>query len=240
MSLSIIIPIYNEVKQLNYTIKKLQTLKKKIHNYELIFIDDLSNDASYKKLTTFKKKYSQIKIYKNIKKGLGGAIKLGIEKSKKKYVCIFMCDLSDDVNDIQKYYKIMKSDQNLDAVFGSRFVKNSKVKNYPYFKLIINRVANNIIRLLFFSKYNDFTNAFKIYKKTVLLKLFPIVSENFNVFLELPLKIITRKLNYKIVSINWNGRKIGVSKFKIKEVGSKYIFTLLYCFLEKILLNKKI
>ena len=57
MSLSIIIPIYNEVKQLNYTIKKLQTLKKKIHNYELIFIDDLSNDGSYKKLTTFKKKY---------------------------------------------------------------------------------------------------------------------------------------------------------------------------------------
>ena len=240
MSLSIIIPIYNEVKQLNYTIKKLQTLKKKIHNYELIFIDDLSNDGSFKKLTMLKKKYSQIKVFKNIKKGLGSAIKLGIKKSKKKYVCIFMCDLSDDVNDVQKYYKIINNNQNLDAVFGSRFIKNSKVKNYPFFKLIINRVANNIIRLLFFSKYNDFTNAFKIYKKTVLLKLFPIVSENFNVFLELPLKIITRKLSYKIVSINWNGRKIGVSKFKIKEVGSKYIFTLLYCFFEKILLDKKI
>jgi dolichol-phosphate mannosyltransferase len=240
MSLSIIIPIYNEVKQLNYTIKKLQTLKKKIHNYELIFIDDLSNDGSFKKLTMLKKRYSQIKVFKNIKKGLGSAIKLGIKKSKKKYVCIFMCDLSDDVNDVQKYYKIINNNQNLDAVFGSRFIKNSKVKNYPFFKLIINRVANNIIRLLFFSKYNDFTNAFKIYKKTVLLKLFPIVSENFNVFLELPLKIITRKLSYKIVSINWNGRKIGVSKFKIKEVGSKYIFTLLYCFFEKILLDKKI
>mgnify|MGYP006139000721 FL=1 len=240
MSLSIIIPIYNEVKQLNYTIKKLQTLKKKIHNYELIFIDDLSNDGSFKKLTMLKKRYSQIKVFKNIKKGLGSAIKLGIKKSKNKYVCIFMCDLSDDVNDVQKYYKIINNNQNLDAVFGSRFIKNSKVKNYPFFKLIINRVANNIIRLLFFSKYNDFTNAFKIYKKTVLLKLFPIVSENFNVFLELPLKIITRKLSYKIVSINWNGRKIGVSKFKIKEVGSKYIFTLLYCFFEKILLDKKI
>ena len=65
------------------------------------------------------------------------------------------------------------------------------------------------------------------------------MSENFNVFLELPLKIITRKLNYKIISINWYGRKIGESKFRIKEVGSKYIFTLMYCFLEKILLNKK-
>ena len=150
-----------------------------------------------------------------------------------------MCDLSDDVNDIHKYYKIMTNNQNLDAVLGTRFTKNSKVRNYPYFKLLLNRIANNIIRILFFSKYNDFTNAFKIYKRTVLLKLFPIVSENFNVFLELPLKIITRKLNYKIISINWYGRKIGESKFEIKEVGSKYIFTMLYCLLEKILLNKK-
>ena len=239
MSLSIIIPIYNEVKQLNYTIKKLQALKKKVDDYELIFIDDLSNDGSYEKLLTFKKRYKKIKIFKNVKKGLGSAIKLGIKKSKKKYVCIFMCDLSDDINDIHKYHKIMTNNQNLDAVFGTRFAKNSKVKNYPYFKLVVNRIANNLIRLLFLSKYNDFTNAFKIYKKSVLMRLFPIVSENFNVFLELPLKIISRKLNYEIIPISWYGRKIGVSKFKIKEVGSKYIFTLAYCFLEKILLNKK-
>ena len=82
MSLSIIIPICNEVEQLNYTIKKLQALRKKIHNYELIFVDDFSNDGSYKKLTIFKKKYSKIKIYKNIKKGLGSAINLGIKRSK--------------------------------------------------------------------------------------------------------------------------------------------------------------
>lgn len=89
------------------------------------------------------------------------------------------------------------------------------------------------------SKYNDFTNAFKIYKRKTLLELFPIVSENFNVFLELPLKIISRNYSYKIIPINWNGRKHGISKFKIKEVGSMYIFTLLYCLLEKILLIKK-
>ena len=239
MSLSIIIPTYNEVKQLKYTIKKLQSLKKKIKEYELIFIDDFSNDGSYQQLVLFKKKDSRIKIFKNIKKGLGSAIKVGIKKSKKKYVCIFMCDLSDDVNDICKYYKAITENKKLDAVFGTRFDKNSKVKNYPFFKLMLNRIANNVIKILFLSNYNDFTNAFKIYKKKVLLKLFPIVSENFNIFLELPLKIITRKLNYKIIPINWYGRKIGESKFKIKEIGSKYVYILLYCFIEKILLNKK-
>ena len=239
MSLSIIIPTFNEVKQLKYTIKKLQSLKKKIKEYELIFIDDFSNDGSYQQLVLFKKKDSRIKIFKNIKKGLGSAIKVGIKKSKKKYVCIFMCDLSDDVNDIYKYYKAITDNKKLDAVFGTRFDKNSKVINYPFFKLMLNRIANNVIKILFLSNYNDFTNAFKIYKKKVLLRLFPIVSENFNIFLELPLKIITRKLNYKIIPINWYGRKIGESKFKIKEIGSKYVYILLYCFIEKILLNKK-
>ena len=129
MSLSIIIPTYNEVKQLKYTIKKLQLLKKKINDYELIFIDDFSNDGSYQKLVSFKKKYSKVKIFKNTKKGLGSVIKLGIKKSKKKYVCIFMCDLSDDVNDVYKYYKIINSNKNLDAVFGTRFAKNSKVRS---------------------------------------------------------------------------------------------------------------
>ena len=239
MSLSIIIPVYNESKQISVTVKKLQKLKNKIKIFELIFIDDLSTDSSFKILSGYQKKNKQIKVYKNKKKGLGSAIEVGILKSKFENICIFMCDLSDDLNDLVKYENLISKNQNLDAIFGSRFLKDSKVSNYPYFKLFLNRLANNIIRIIFFSDYNDFTNAFKIYKKSTLLKLFPLVSENFNIFLELPLKIIVRKYNYKIIPIKWHGRKIGESKFKLKEIGSMYIFTMLYCLLEKILLNKK-
>tara|TARA_B100000989_G_scaffold179449_1_gene134823 strand:- start:549 stop:1277 length:729 start_codon:yes stop_codon:yes gene_type:complete len=238
MSLSIIIPVYNEVKQIPKTINKLLTLKKSKIRFELIFIDDFSNDGSLDLIQKFKKKNNRIKVFKNKTKGLGSAIETGIKKSKNIYICIFMCDLSDDVKDILKYYKSISFDNKIDAVLGTRFSKNSKIENYPYIKLFLNRLANNFIRMIFFSDYNDFTNAFKIYKKKTLLKLFPIVSENFNVFLELPLKIITRNLNYKIVPINWYGRKIGLSKFKIKEISSMYIFTLLYCLFEKILLKK--
>jgi dolichol-phosphate mannosyltransferase len=66
------------------------------------------------------------------------------------------------------------------------------------------------------------------------------ISENFNIFLELPLKIISRKYTFIITPINWYNRKIGKSKFKIRELGSKYLFTLLYCWLEKVLLKKNI
>ena len=239
MKLSIIIPVYNEIAHLNKTIKKLIGLKKKL-KFELIFIDDFSNDGSFAYIRKYKKRFSFIKVFKNKKKGLGSAIETGIKNSKNDFVCFFMSDLSDDINDIYKYYKTISQNIKVDAVFGTRFSRKSKVVNYPYLKLFLNRLANNLIRLIFLSNYNDFTNAFKIYKRKTLIKLLPIVSENFNVFLELPLKIITRKYYYKIIPINWNGRKIGVSKFKIKEMSSKYIFTLLYCLLEKILLNKKI
>ena len=85
---------------------------------------------------------------------------------------------------------------------GSRFIEGSKVANYPLKKLILNRIFNKLTQILFLSNYNDFTNAFKIYKKKTVLKLLPLVSENFNIFLELPLKIISRGYSYKIIPTN--------------------------------------
>ena len=100
-------------------------------------------------------------------------------------------------------------------------------------------ILSGVLVYRFLSKYNDFTNAFKIYRRKTLLKILPIVSEHFNVFLELPLKIIARKYKYSIIPINWKNRKIGKSNFKIKELSSMYLFTLCYCILEKILINYK-
>ena len=238
MSLSIIIPAYNEEDQIKNTLKKLINFKKKINNIDIIIIDDQSTDKTYNTVKKFSKRKKFIKIYLNKKKGLGSAIETGIKKSKSKYLSIFMADMSDSLNDLNKYYKLIQKN-NVDAVFGTRFSKKSKVYGYPIFKLFLNRIFNNFVKIIFFSKYNDFTNAFKIYNRKSLLTLMPIVSENFNVFLEIPLKMIVRKYNYIITSINWSKRTKGSSKFEIRELGSMYLFTLLYCLFEKILLNKK-
>ncbi len=235
MNLSLIIPCYNEEKIISKTVYKLQNILNK--NYELILIDDFSKDKTFNELIKCKNKFKNIKVFKNKKKGLGSAISLGIERSKKKYVAIFMADLSDDIRDLKKYYKLISS-SNLDAVFGSRFILGSNVYGYPIVKKILNRIFNNFVKLLFISKYNDFTNAFKIYNRNTLIKLKPYVSENFNIFLELPLKIVSRNYKYKIIPIKWRNRKQGYSKFDIKELGSKYLFTLIYCYFEKILINK--
>jgi dolichol-phosphate mannosyltransferase len=82
-------------------------------------------------------------------------------------------------------------------------------------------------------KYNDTTNAFKLYKREVIDGVKPILSPHFNLTIELPLKAIIRGFTYTVVPNSWTNRKYGVSKLKIKEMGSRYFFILMYCFIEK-------
>lgn len=236
MKLSIIIPIRNEA---NVIAKSLDLIRNNIKeiNYEVIAVNDFSEDNSYNIIDEIKKENSKIKLFNNKIRGLGGAINLGIEKSTGEAICIMMADMSDSIEDLKKYYNLIQS-ENLSAVFGSRFIKGSNLSGYPMKKLILNRIFNYFTKFIFFSEYNDFTNAFKIYKKDALLKAMPLVSESFNIFLEMPLKIISRKMNYRIIPIAWENRRGGKAKFNIKELRSKYLFTLIYCFLEKILLKK--
>jgi len=236
MSLTILIPTKNEQDVIEKTIKNIINSRISKINYEILIINDFSTDKTKIILKKFKRN-KKIKLINNIKPGLGGALSIGIEKSTKEFICIFMADESDSISDLIKYYKIISKNK-YDAVFGSRFIKGSNLRDYPLKKLIFNRIFNNLCKIFFLNTYNDFTNAFKIYKRKVLLSFFPIVSENFNVFLELPLKIVGRNFKYKVIPISWTNRIKGKSKFIIKELTSKYVFTFFYCLLEKILLKK--
>ena len=131
------------------------------------------------------------------------------------------------------YYRKMQ--EGYDCVFGSRFMKGARVVDYPWPKLVMNRVANFLIRILFWSGYNDTTNAFKLYRRSVIAGLHPLLACHFNLTVELPLKAIVRGYSYGIVPTSWFNRTEGVSKFKVKEMGSRYIFIVLYCYLEKYL-----
>ncbi len=235
--LSIIVPVRDESKTIEGVFDYFNSNLKNI-NYEVLIINDFSKDDTFDKTKNLVGEYKNFKVFNNQKKGLGGAINLGIKKALGNNVVIMMADQSDDINDLIEYDNLMKSGE-YDAILGSRFTKNSEVNNYPFQKLILNRIFNFFVGVIFFNKYNDYTNAFKIYKRSILLEIMPLISESFNIFLEIPLKIISRKYNYKIISINWMGRKKGESKFKIKELRSKYLFTLIYCFIEKNLLNIK-
>jgi len=99
-------------------------------------------------------------------------------------------------------------------------------------KLAINRTVNFGIRTLFRHGYNDTTNAFKAYRREVIDHLQPLVSPHFNLTVEMPLKAITRGFSYAIVPTSWSNRAAGESKLQLNEMGSRYLFIVLYVFLE--------
>ena len=203
--LSILIPVRNESDALEDIIEHFSKNLLNL-NHEVLIINDFSEDDTLIKIENLILGKSNFRVLNNTKKGLGGAINLGIRESKGKNIAIMMADGSDDINDLINYNKLINSD-NYDAILGSRFLKESKVIDYPFQKLILNRLFNYFVGLVFWNKYNDYTNAFKIYKKSALIEISPLISESFNIFLEIPLKLISRKYNYKIIPINWIGRK---------------------------------
>jgi len=230
---SLVIPAHNEEGCIEETVRTFHIeLKRSSIPHEILVINDNSKDATEGILKNLSQEISELKYINNSPpNGFGFAVRKGLENFSGDYVTLVMADLSDRPVDLINYFK--KIEEGYDCVFGSRFIKGGKTIDYPKFKYYLNRFTNNIIKVLFGIKYNDTTNAFKIYSKETIDGLKPFLSHHFNLTVELPLKAIVRGYSYTVVPNHWTNRKEGESKLKIKEMGSRYFFIILYCLLEK-------
>lgn len=240
MKLSLVIPAHNEEESIGQTVNDvINELDLEGIEREIIIVNDGSIDATSDIAENFAKKYSYVRVInRKAPNGFGRAVKEGLMSAKGDVLGVVMGDLSDDPKDITRCFR--EIEKGYDCIFGSRFMKQSVVKDYPLLKLIINRIANTFVQALFFIRANDITNAFKFYRRHVIDAVQPIQALYFNVTVELPLKAVVRGFSFKQIPINWYGRKSGVSKLGIRQMGRKYLFTVLYVWLEKILLKDEI
>ena len=234
MKLSIVIPAYNEEESLTETIQAIYTkLIDENIEHEILVINDNSEDNTILVLQDLSPSIPTLRFLTNGKpNGFGYAVRSGLENFSGDCVAIMMADLSDSPDDLVKFYRTMITG-NYDCVFGSRFIREGKTYDYPKLKKVINRLANFIIRLTFKIKYNDTTNAFKLYRKETIEGIKPFLAPHFNLTIELPLKAIIRGYSYVVLPNSWTNRKFGKSNLGIREMGSRYLFILLYCFIEK-------
>lgn len=235
MKLSVVIPAHNEEACIRGTVERLYLmLVAENIPHEIFVVNDHSTDSTAAVLEALVEQTPTLRWADNDKPtGFGYAVRTGLEQFAGDAICVVMADASDDPKDIVKYYR--RLEDGYECVFGSRFMRESRVVDYPRHKLLLNRLANSFIKALFGFRYNDTTNAFKCYRREVIEGLEPILSYHFNITVELPLKAIIRGYSYSVVPVNWYNRTTGVSKLKIKEMGSRYLFIVLYVFLEKLL-----
>jgi dolichol-phosphate mannosyltransferase len=233
--LSIVIPARNEEGAIPSTLSHLHLeLSLRGIPHEVIVVDDGSTDRTWEVLSKAAAEIPEVRPVMNRGlNGFGRAIQLGLSQMRGDAVVIMMADESDDCRDVVRYWNTLN--EGYDCVFGSRFLRGGGVIDYPWVKLVLNRAFNFFIRVLFRVKLNDTTNAFKAYRRSVIQGISPILSQHFNLTVELPLKAIVRGYSWKVIPITWKNRRFGVAKLKISEMGSRYLFICLYVWLEKML-----
>lgn len=233
MKLSVVVPAHNEAEVIELTLTRLLAqLEGEGIDYEVLVIDDGSSDGTAAAVARVSTTDARVRCVRaDGPHGFGHAVRKGLELFSGDAVVIVMADGSDDPRDVVLYYRVLEA--GYDCAFGSRFMPGAVVRDYPRVKLGINRVVNTGMRILFRHGYNDTTNAFKAYRREVIEQLQPLISPHFNLTVEMPLKAVTRGFSYAIVPTSWTNRAAGGSKLQLTEMGSRYLFIVLYVFLEQ-------
>ncbi|OHE86761.1 MAG: cell wall biosynthesis glycosyltransferase [Verrucomicrobia bacterium RIFCSPLOWO2_12_FULL_64_8] len=230
---SVVIPARDEEASLPPTVRDIhRTFTEAGIPHEIVVVDDGSRDSTWQVLQRLCGEVPALAPVRNPgPHGIGRAISLGLQHSKGDACVIMMADASDSPEDAVRYWRLLN--EGWDCVFGSRFIKGGRVADYPKVKLFVNRLANLFVRLMFALPYNDTTNAFKAYRRTVVEGCRPLIAPHFNILVELPLKAIVRGFSWTVMPISWRNRRQGTAKLKIKEMGSRYFFICMYVWLEK-------
>jgi dolichol-phosphate mannosyltransferase len=232
MKLSVVIPAHNEVESVAATVEAVAAeLAREGIQHEILVIDDASGDGTADVLAPIAASNPNVRCVRSRNPpGFGHAVRAGLQLYTGDAVAIMMADLSDSPQDLVRYYRVLEA--GYDCAFGTRFGRGGTTHNYPLAKLVLNRIVNAGIRVLFRHGYNDTTNAFKAYRRHVIDQLDPLLSNHFNLTVELPLKAVVRGFSYAVVPIAWTNRRHGESKLRLQEMGSRYLFIVLYVWLE--------
>lgn len=230
---SVVIPARDEEASLPPTLRAIHAEFSRAQiPHELIVVDDGSKDTTWSVLQSLRAEIPTLAPVQNPgPHGFGRAIVYGLNQLRGDAVVIMMADASDSPADAVRYWHLLN--EGYECAFGSRFVRGGKIVDYPRVKLLVNRLANLFIRILFRHGLNDTTNAFKAYRRHVIEGCRPLLAPHFNLTVELPLKAIVRGYTWTVTPISWENRKHGVAKLKIKEMGSRYFFICMYVWLEK-------
>jgi len=232
MKLSVVMPARDEAGSIVSTIRGIvDVLERESIEYEILVVDDHSQDGTSNLVGEMAIANPNIVCRPSPHTGgFGLTVRYGLEQFTGDAVVIMMADSSDDPEDLVMYHHILE--EGWDCAFGSRFMPGAVITGYPKLKLVINRLANRFIRTIFRLPYNDTTNAFKGYRREVVETVSPLLSEHFNLTVEMPLKAVTRGHSFRVVPTSWTDRTAGEAKLAMREMGSRYLFIVLYIWLE--------
>ena len=231
MKFSIVIPVFNESKNLPLLISQIYKALKK-YPFELIIVDDNSSDGTFQILNKIKKKNFRYFIRKR-NRDLSKSCVLGFNKAKYKNILVMDGDLQHQPKDIKKLLKIFQL-KKAHIVIGSRELFTRKKHNLSLMRLSASRILIFIVNILLGNKTSDPMSGFFIFKKEIFIRnKYKLFNKGYKILMDL---IYLDEKYQKIydVKINFANRKKGESKMNMKILLS-LIYMILYKLYAKIL-----
>jgi len=219
--LSILIPCYNEISSIDLVINKvLKNLEfYKFSNYEIVIVDDCSNDGTKKKLEMFSKNEKFRIILHDRNQGKGAAIRTGIKNTNGDILIIQDADLEYDPAD---YNKLLTPffETDADIVYGSRFLGGGKyIRIHFFWHYLANKILTFICNIFTNLNLTDMETGYKVFKSSA-LKSITLVEKSFSFEPEVTIKLAKKKFKFFEVPISYNGR----SYEEGKKIGLKDAF----------------
>lgn len=201
----VVIPIYNEEKELEANIRKLHSfLKRKLasYNWHISITDNASTDDSLliaEKLTDSLANVGYIHLNK---KGRGRAVKKAWRDSRADIFVYMDVDLSTDLNNLPSMINALSTDY--DIGIGSRLLSSSRVVNRPLKREVLSRGYNILIKIFFNTRFSDAQCGFKGVTRRVVDNLLPYILDN-AWFFDSELLVVGEKMGYKIYEepVHW-------------------------------------
>lgn len=232
----VIIPTYNEEDNILKLISKLQSLPLDIR---IIIVDD-----STKKLKNLTKIKKTEYYYRGKKLGRGSAVLFGIKKAlrnKKLKILIEMdADFSHNPNEIIKNLKYFNKNK-LNFLIASRYLKKSKIINWPFSRHLLSKFSNFLARFLLNIPIKDYTNGFRFYDKIaakhVYKKCYKSKSSGFILLSEIAMEMYIHKFKMDEIDTIFINRTRGESKASFSEIVKSFFGLLNLYYKYKILKN---
>lgn len=214
----VIIPAYNEAKNLQILVAKI---KNNFPGIEIVIVDDSKKSENLlliKSLANFKK---VIILSRERKQGRGSAVIYGMKEALKnrkiKYFFEMDADLAHNPLEFPQFFSDIEK---YDMVVGSRYLTRSKIIKWPLYRLAQSKVINFLLKYWLGIKLSDYTNGFRLYKRSAIefLVLQKLKEAGYISLSEIAFKLKKGKFKIGEVPTSFTDRTYGKSNADAKEL----------------------
>jgi dolichol-phosphate mannosyltransferase len=222
----VVIPAYKEEEYIEQTLQEIKRAcdDSNISSEIIVVVDVVPGDKTGEYVRRVSEGNPEFRVQERLgRRGVGDAVRTGIAMARGEVLVVAMGDQSEDPNEI---VRLAKSCLEYDIVFTNRF-RHGRPRGYPFVKYLANRACNYAVKWFAGIAFSDTTNAFKAYKVET-LKRVQLTSNGFEIFLEIPLKVMRcERIRTREIEASHVVRKKKAPKLSVTKDGYRYVRVLL-------------